>query len=138
MATTFNTPLINAMKARMSYLSERQKVIASNIAHSDTAGYKAKDIAAPERFNELVNSNQTKRVRMRLTSDMHKSGSVMIVPKFRVGDDPTATEEEPNGNTVVLEEQALKMSDIDIKHQEVSRAYKKFSDMMKLALESRG
>ena len=38
----------------MSYLSQRQEVIASNIANADTPGYKTRDVAMPLDFSAAL------------------------------------------------------------------------------------
>ena len=38
----------------MSYLSQRQEVIASNIANADTPGYKTRDVEMPVDFSSVL------------------------------------------------------------------------------------
>jgi flagellar basal-body rod protein FlgB len=38
----------------LNYLSQRQEVIASNIANADTPGYKARDVAEPSDFSTAL------------------------------------------------------------------------------------
>ena len=38
----------------LSYLSQRQEVIASNIANADTPGYKARDVEMPSDFSAAL------------------------------------------------------------------------------------
>ena len=40
----FNDPTLEAAGAYMSRLSQRQQIVASNLANIDTPGYKTKDI----------------------------------------------------------------------------------------------
>ena len=42
----------------LSYLSERQQVIASNIANADTPGYKTRDVAMPLDFSGALEDAQ--------------------------------------------------------------------------------
>ncbi|MGD1070117.1 MAG: flagellar basal body protein [Bryobacteraceae bacterium] len=42
----------------LSYLSQRQEVIASNIANADTPGYKARDLELPSDFSTALQSAQ--------------------------------------------------------------------------------
>src|SRR3954464_3663719 len=39
-------PLLAMLKGRLGYLSDRQRVIAENVANSDTPGYKSRDLKA--------------------------------------------------------------------------------------------
>jgi flagellar basal-body rod protein FlgB len=45
----------NGIERYMSLLSQRQKVVASNIANADTPGYKTKDIDFASAFNSSLN-----------------------------------------------------------------------------------
>jgi flagellar basal-body rod protein FlgB len=43
----------------MSYLSQRQGVIASNIANADTPGYQTRDVEMPVDFSSAIDSAQS-------------------------------------------------------------------------------
>jgi flagellar basal-body rod protein FlgB len=40
----------------LSYLSQRQQVVASNIANADTPGYQTKDVEMPPDFSSVLSS----------------------------------------------------------------------------------
>lgn len=126
-------PVMKALQGRMEYLSARQNVIATNIAHANTSGYKVRDIETPD-FNALL-SPKKPNVTLRKTSAMHQSGYAISSPSYASHIDKTATEETPSGNNVVLEEQAFKLSSTAQHYQEATKIYKKFSSMMKMAVD---
>lgn len=43
----------------MSYLSQRQEIIASNIANADTPGYLTRDVEMPIDFSEAIHDART-------------------------------------------------------------------------------
>ena len=43
-------PLLDQIKGRLSWLDERQRVIAQNVANSDTPGFVGRDLKAPTDF----------------------------------------------------------------------------------------
>src|SRR5271168_2486241 len=43
--TLDDIPLFSTLKSRLGYLTERQGVIAENVANSDTAGFTPRDLA---------------------------------------------------------------------------------------------
>ena len=50
-------PLFNLMKTKLNFLSERQEVLAKNIANADTPGYRAQDVTAPD-FSKILAGTQ--------------------------------------------------------------------------------
>lgn len=131
-----NAPVIQAMHSRMQYLVDRQNVIATNIAHANTSGYKAKDIMPPE-FKELL-ASKDRKIGLSVTSDMHRRGTQGFTTNYEAVLDRTATDESPDGNNVVLETQALKLAETTHHYQQATQIYKKMSALMKLAVENRG
>ena len=49
-----NLDVFRISSQKMGWLSERQTVLAQNIANSDTPGYKAKDLRLPD-FSSMLN-----------------------------------------------------------------------------------
>ena len=50
--------LIGGIARNMKHLSERQRVISENIANSETPGFKARDVRAPD-FSDLINTGNS-------------------------------------------------------------------------------
>jgi flagellar basal-body rod protein FlgB len=57
-----NLKLFHAMKENMDWLSQRQRVIAQNIANSDTPNYEVKDLKALD-FRNVINELNTHTLR---------------------------------------------------------------------------
>ena len=62
-------PLLSQIKGRMTWLDERQRLIAQNVANSDTPGYVGRDLRAPSDFAAAMNNGGG--LRMVQTSSGH-------------------------------------------------------------------
>ena len=103
--------LDEAMKQKLRYLSQRQAVLAENIANANTPGYKAKDLEPIEFGTPYANKK-----------------------KYKVIEQRTTYETKPDGNNVSLEEQMMEMSQNSIEHNATLGMVRKMKDLMGLAL----
>jgi flagellar basal-body rod protein FlgB len=94
----FNQPSYVAAKKELDAVALRQQAIASNIANLETPGYKRVDLA---------DSFSTELQRACAAGDSQQIASIQ--PKLEV--DPNATAVSPDGNTVSLEDELLKMNE---------------------------
>jgi len=62
-------PLFEALTKRMTWLSERQSVLAENVANADTPGYVAHDLRPPD-FRQIL-SQSTSQVALVTTQPGH-------------------------------------------------------------------
>lgn len=85
-----------------AHATERQKLIAQNVANADTPGFRARDLA---RFSETYRSGVA--VEMRATRPTHVTG-VSWGGAGRPKD--LASEPAPNGNTVSLEDEMIRIA----------------------------
>jgi flagellar basal-body rod protein FlgB len=109
--TLDDIPVFAALKSRMNYLADRQQVIAQNVANSDTPGYTPMDLkpfTVPS--NGAGGTLALAPVAVTLTSSMH------IAPPAPAGANPADkpvdspdSETTLSGNSVVLEEEMIKM-----------------------------
>ena len=83
-----------------AHASERQKLIAQNVANADTPGFRARDLG---RFAETYRSGVA--AEMRATRPGHQTG-VSWGGQDRAQD--TTDEPAPNGNTVSIEEEMIR------------------------------
>lgn len=130
-----NLSLFSVMKAKLNYLSERQSVLAENIANADTPGYKAKDVAAPD-FKKLVAASQ--QMHMAMTNPMDLPGAAPSMGEYAVTDRATTNELNPNGNNVAIEEEMAKAGQNQMDYQKVLDLYGKAIAMFKTAVGSAG
>jgi flagellar basal-body rod protein FlgB len=93
----FNQPDYLAAKKTLDAVSLRQTAIASNIANLETPGYKRLDVAAS--FNSELQRACAARDTQQIAA---------LNPQLEV--DPNAVSVSPDGNTVSLEDELLKMN----------------------------
>ena len=110
--TLDDIPIFAMLKSRLSYLTDRQQVIAQNVANSDTPGFTPMDLkpfTVPQQGG--AGTLALAPVSTTLTSPMH------LTPPGQAGLSAAAkpvanpdSETTLNGNSVVLEEEMVKMS----------------------------
>ncbi len=128
--------LITGLGDAMRHLSERQRVVAQNIANSETPGFKAREVEAPD-FGKLVGDasgpRRVARPRVQITSAMAVLGANQPLAG-RITLDKDVTETKPDGNNVTLEEQLLKMGQIQADFTALTNLYRKQMSLMKTAV----
>ncbi len=106
-----------AVTGRMKWLTARQAVLAENVANADTPGYASKDLKQPN-FSSLLRETTpaagklTDASRITATHKAHfttKAGA-SIAGKTAVEVEDSGIEATPSGNSVVLEEEMLKVA----------------------------
>jgi flagellar basal-body rod protein FlgB len=103
--TLDDIPVFAMLKSRLNYLADRQQVIAQNVANSDTPGYTPMDLKP---FT-VPGGGGLAPVAVALTSPMHMTPPTQLSS----GGQPHASPDSEttlNGNSVVLEEEMLKMT----------------------------
>lgn len=131
--------LIGGLKTAMHALSDRQKVIAQNIANSETPGFRARETKAPD-FAGLLGSGgigTVTRPTVRISSGMAALGARQPMGGTIVSD-PDTGEAKPDGNNVVLEEQLMKLGQIQSDYATVTLLYKKQMGLLRTAASKGG
>jgi flagellar basal-body rod protein FlgB len=123
-------PLLNQIKGRLAWLDDRQRVIAQNVANADTPGYGARDLKAPTDFAAAL--RQGAGLSMSRTNAMHIAPAGQNVARFDVGKAPDS-ETTLDGNSVVVEEQMLKMAESRMAYDAAIGFYQKSMSMIRLA-----
>ena len=128
-------PLLSQIKGRLSWLDERQRVIAQNVANADTPGYVGRDLNQPADFAAAMRAGGG-GVQMTRTSAMH------IAPAGQQTrfDTVTAPDSETtlDGNAVVVEEQMLKMAESRMAYDAAIGFYQKSMQMLRMAARAPG
>ena len=113
--TLDDIPVFAALKSRMNYLADRQQVIAQNVANSDTPGFTPMDLkpfTLPKAGGGAGALAMTP-VSAAITSPLHLTPPSPAGAGADPQDKPVAapdSETTLNGNSVVLEEEMIKMS----------------------------
>jgi flagellar basal-body rod protein FlgB len=123
-------PMFKAMSRRMAWLTERQQVLAENVANADTPNYRARDLKAPS-FADLVGKSSG-NLHLAATQPGHLTAA-NGASSFRTEVD-TKTELSPSGNNVVIENQMLKVSGTATDYQLTTSLYTQHLAMLKTVL----
>ncbi|WP_425988070.1 flagellar basal body rod protein FlgB [Brevundimonas sp. TWP2-3-2] len=131
-------PLLSQIKGRMTWLDERQRLIAQNVANSDTPGYVGRDLRAPTDFAAAMRDGGG--LRMVQTSAGHMPvGGPNGAPVARFTSEASPDSETTlDGNAVVVEEQMLKMAESRMAYDAAIGLYTKSMAMIGLAAKVPG
>ena len=127
--------LLTGIGQAMKHLSERQRVISQNIANSDTPGFKARDVERPD-FSALVDihsgDGKVRKPHIEVSSSMAalgaqggQAGNVVL--------DESTSETKPDGNNITLEDQMMKMAEVQADFTALTNLYRKQMSLLKIA-----
>jgi flagellar basal-body rod protein FlgB len=124
-------PLFAMLRERMSWLHQRQDVLSENVANADTPNYVARDLK-PLDFEQALSSagNGPSLV---TTNARHIALTPSRAGAFEDHETPDQ-ESSPNGNSVALEAEMVKVSDTQAQFQAAANIYAKAMSMMKEAI----
>lgn len=125
--------IFGAVTRRMSWLAERQQVLAHNIANSDTPGYRPLDLKEGP-FARLL-TRRLNPVQMAASQPGHIAAPPpAAAADFRTEAQRDTYEVTPSGNAVVLEEQLVKVQQTQMDYQTMTSLYRKHMGMIRTAL----
>ena len=119
------------------HASDRQKVIAHNIANADTPGYRAKDIADfASHFDkwDWAARDITKRPSPAWQPQVATRPESHIGVKDGYDHIDAPDETSPNGNTVALESQMVKSAAASSQHNLALSLYRASTDFLRTAI----
>jgi flagellar basal-body rod protein FlgB len=124
-----NLNILSMASKLAAHSSARQVVITENIAHADTPGYRARDVAG---FSEVMGQNvgsfaprTTRAGHMDFDADARG---------FEVEELTAFGAESPNGNTVSLEDQMMRSADVRQNHDLALGVYRKSMDILSASI----
>lgn len=113
----------------MKFISERQKVLAANVANANTPNYVAKDLEKPDFAKELSTS-----LHMTVTNQNHIAGLGSVTGGgYRVYTPQPDSALTIDGNGVVVEDQINKISKGKSEYDRIITLYGKYQNMLKMA-----
>lgn len=124
--------IFSAIKKRFAWLDQRQEVIAHNVANADTPGYRARDIKAFDFAKEI--DREVRQLHMARTTGEHLAGETRRLQPFREGEERKPYETAPAENSVILEEQMVKLNETAMNHRLTTELYRKHLDMFRTAI----
>jgi len=104
----FESKTLNAMEGYLDRLSQRHKIVASNLANVDTPGYKTRDITFHATMDELIATESSGR--LRTTRERHIEGEAFGPPANMVFE-PQGLTERADRNNVDIDREMTKVSE---------------------------
>jgi flagellar basal-body rod protein FlgB len=123
--------VLSLASALAAHASARQQVIAENVAHADTPGYRARDIAD---FSAIVDGGAPFQARMT------RPGHIAFGADphgFDAREQAVMGAEAPNGNSVSLEDQMMRAAGVRQEHEMALGVYRKSLDILRTAIVRR-
>lgn len=131
-----NLAMFGLMRARMSWLNQRQDVLARNIANADTPEYQARDLKALN-VDQALKGNSSFALQVKVTNPKHLKSKSAQGP-FSESKTRRPFETAPAGNAVILEEQMGKLNETQASHSLITELYRKQLQMLETAGRGRG
>jgi flagellar basal-body rod protein FlgB len=131
-----NTPFFGLLRQRLDHLSERQRLIAENIANASTPGYRPRDIDSSGFENMLAAASSGGGMTLARTNAGHMgpgggSASVNVVTR-------NDSETTIDGNAVVLEEQMARAAETRMNFETGIALYQKGLELVRMAVRAPG
>ena len=129
-------PMLSALRTKMQWHQERQKVLANNVANSDTPGFRPSDMVAPA-FDKVGGPAVGGPMG---TLPMMKAGGTNIIPTGTSsfsGNSRGAYETRPSANAVNLEDEMMKSSSNSGDYGAVTALYSRSLGLLKTAIGKR-
>lgn len=130
-------PMFSALRASMHWLDGRQKVLANNVANATMPGFKAQDLEALDFSAALSAVNKGGGGHNQHASHSGTAGAAMSnTGNSSIGIVEVAgSETSADGNSVVLEEQMMKVTETQIQFQAATALYKKGLGLIRIAIK---
>ncbi len=127
-------PVLDALRTKMKWHQMRQRVLAENVANADTPGFQAREVK-PLKFQSMVKLTAASGTDLSVTNVRHISDtrSAAENPGFRREKD-SDFDTTPSGNSVVLEEQMMKVAQNQMDYQAATTLYSKSIGLLRMAL----
>lgn len=137
-------PLFSLLQNKLGYLSERQKLIAQNVANSSTPGFTPKDLKPFDQqpgLSTRANAGVMAQVAQTDSGETINGASGRRrpdQPKVYASVESPDSESTLDGNQVVLEEQMLKMNESRADYEAAVGFYQKALSMLHMAVHKPG
>lgn len=133
-----DVPILSMLRTRLNYSQERQKVLAENVANSDTPNYRERDLVAPK-FREpgVVTSKPVAQVTLATTEGAHIGGGTTMGGTTFKTESKGNFEVRPTGNSVNLEDEMMKVAANQMDYQAATALYSRSLNLLKTALGRR-
>jgi len=124
-------PLLSMLRDRLQWHQQRQRLLAENVANSDTPNYRPRDLRQLD-FSSLGTAGATRGGLALMRSDTMHIQSPEEVSDFET--DPAESATTPAGNAVSLEEEMMKVAQNQMDFQTATALYSRSLGLLKTAL----
>jgi flagellar basal-body rod protein FlgB len=126
-------PVLSALRTKMQWHQERQRVLSENVSNSDTPNFKPRDLIEPKFDKTGAPAGAMGALAMTRTSTGHiapsNGGNDSFDQNKKAG-----FETRPAGNAVNLEDEMLKVSANQMDYAAVTSLYSKSLHLLKTAI----
>jgi flagellar basal-body rod protein FlgB len=126
-------PVLSALRTKMQWHQERQRVLSENVSNSDTPNFKPRDLVEPKFDSTGAAKGVVASLGMTRTSAAHiaqtSAGSASFDQNRKVG-----FQTRPAGNAVSLEDEMLKVSANQMDYAAATSLYSKSLHLLKTAI----
>jgi flagellar basal-body rod protein FlgB len=126
-------PVLSALRTKMQWHQERQRVLSENVSNSDTPNFKPRDLVEPKFDSTGASAGSMGSLAMMRTATSHiapANGGGQSFDQNR----KTGFETRPAGNAVNLEDEMLKVSANQMDYAAVTSLYGKSLHLLKTAI----
>jgi flagellar basal-body rod protein FlgB len=130
-------PMLSALRTKMQWHQERQRVLAENISHSDTPNFKPRDLVEPK--FDASGSGPVTGAMPSLAMARTTAGHIQAtgVSESFNANNRVGYETRPAGNAVNLEDEMLKVSANQMDYAAVTSLYTRSLGLIKTAIGKR-
>jgi flagellar basal-body rod protein FlgB len=126
-------PVLSALRTKMQWHQERQRVLSENVSNSDTPNFKPRDLVEPKFDKTGAAAGAMGSLAMMRTTTAHIApaggGADSFDQNRRAG-----FQTRPAGNAVSLEDEMLKVSANQMDYAAVTSLYSKSLHLLKTAI----
>jgi flagellar basal-body rod protein FlgB len=126
-------PVLSALRTKMQWHQERQRLLAENVANSDTPKFKPRDLVEPKFEATGARPGAAGNLALLRTSVSHITPSGGANQNFDVNG-RAGFQTRPAGNAVSLEEEMTKVSANQMDYAAVTTLYSKSLQLLKTAI----
>jgi flagellar basal-body rod protein FlgB len=126
-------PVLSALRTKMQWHQERQRILSENVSNSDTPNFKPRDLVEPKFEANGASSGSMGALAMMRTSTSHIQQAGGPGQAFEQNRKPVF-QTRPAGNSVTLEDEMLKVSANQMDYAAVTSLYSKSLHLLKTAI----
>ncbi|MDA9431572.1 flagellar basal body rod protein FlgB [Bradyrhizobium sp. CCBAU 51627] len=124
-------PVLSALRTKMQWHQERQRVLSENVSNSDTPNFRPRELVEPKFDKTGTPASSMGPLAMTVTSASHMTPSGASTFDLNRN---ASFETRPAGNAVNLEEEMMKSANNQMDYAAVTSLYAKSLHLLKTAI----